>query len=105
MVRMTCWVVGIALLGAGAVGLRAEQKGSDSLVQVVGQLGSEDFAVRAAAQERLREWDWRDLAALRKVAAEAKDAEVVARVRGRIEEIEDVLAVSPPAIELDLKDA
>lgn len=59
------------------------------------QLSSADFAERSAAQKALGAARFQDREALGALAAGTKDAEVKARVRARIAELDDERAVAP----------
>src|SRR5262249_54640447 len=73
--------------------------------ELLKQLASEDFRTRDGAQKVLGKSTWRDLAALRRLAEGAADEEVKARLAQRVTEIEDEIAVNPPPVSLDIKDA
>jgi hypothetical protein len=72
---------------------------------VVKQLGSEEFAVREAAQRELEKAGMKDREALKALAEGTKDAEVKARLMKRSEALEEEAAVNPPGISIDVKDA
>lgn len=69
------------------------------------QLGADDFATRDAAQKDLDQMTWRQLDVLRQAAADAGDPEVKARLTARVAAIEEDLAINPPPITLEFKDA
>lgn len=71
---------------------------------VVMKLGSEDFAVREAAQKELDK-EGVNGATLKALAEAATDAEVKARLLERIEALEEQTMLHPPGITIAVKDA
>ncbi len=68
-------------------------------------LSSPVYAEREAAQRSLEKATWRDVSALRALAASATDAEVKARLQQRLEGLELEMFVRPPLVSLEVKDA
>jgi len=69
------------------------------------QLASDDFDQRQAAQKVLGTIDYREKEHLIKLADANSDAEVKARLRGRVDAIDTELAWNPPPISLNLVNA
>jgi hypothetical protein len=69
------------------------------------RLGSPDLAVREQAQQDLHQVSPKYLPAAKHFADQATDAEVRARLQNRLAEMADELAIDPPPITLDIKNA
>ncbi|HVS69672.1 MAG TPA: hypothetical protein VHQ47_00285 [Phycisphaerae bacterium] len=95
---------GALVLGA-VVGMAAVCFGQTKWDGIVKGLSSADFSEREAAARTLENATWRDLPALRAMAAGADDTEVKARFANRVEELELEGLIHPRPISLDVKNA
>jgi hypothetical protein len=73
--------------------------------EVVKGLGSDEYSDREAAQKDLDRATFRDRDVLKKLAGDATDEEVKGRVLNRLEAIDEELALNPPPVTLEIKDA
>jgi hypothetical protein len=81
-------------------------RGADARWQNLAQrLGNSDGPTRDNAMKELEKVTWHDLEILRTLAASASNPDVKARLAKRIAEIEEDLAVNPPGLTLDFKEA
>ena len=106
----------MAILACGGVG-RAQAIGPttgpapislndpQALATLMHDLSAEEFKVREAAQAMLNRIPVTQRDALKRLADAAKDAELQARLLGRVEDMDEELALNPPGITLQLKDA
>ncbi len=93
-----------ALAVGGAVALVATVRAGQEppLAEVVRNLSNADFAVREAAQKRLREMPPELHDTLRDLAEREKDEEVRQQLLTRVDEIEVMWATDPPPISLHI---
>ena len=71
---------------------------------VLNRRGSASYKDRVAAQADIEKATWRDLPALKTLAAKVTDPEVKARLSNRVDELEVQLAFDPPPIDFDVQD-
>jgi hypothetical protein len=106
---MLAAVQGGVMAVRGQGGLTTEPAGGQGaaggLDKIVHDLGSEEFAVREAAQKRLDGLGFKGEAEVKKVAAGVTDVEVKARLDGWVEKMEDLRSTHPPGITVEVKDA
>ncbi|HVX86141.1 MAG TPA: hypothetical protein VH253_15260 [Phycisphaerae bacterium] len=72
---------------------------------VLDQLASDSFKDRQSAQKEVDKATWRDLPALKALAAKVTDPEVKDRLLARVDALEVEAALNPPPIDLDLDNA
>jgi hypothetical protein len=72
---------------------------------LLARLGSAEFEVREKAQQDLGKVDYRQRDTIKRLMDAADDEEVRSRLEKRLEEIADQLAIDPPPISLNIKDA
>ncbi|HVS71719.1 MAG TPA: hypothetical protein VHQ47_10735 [Phycisphaerae bacterium] len=70
---------------------------------VLERLGSDSFKERQDAQKEVDKATWRDLPALKALAAKVTDVEVKERLMNRVEALEVEAAVNPPPIDFDVE--
>src|SRR4051812_25753040 len=105
--RLFCCAVffGCAISRAQAVSPAVSDAKADTgpLVpaEVLRGLASESYKEREAAQRRLAEVPMAKRDALAQLAAGATDPEVRSRLKMRLNEMDDELAINPPLISLD----
>ncbi|MCL2647301.1 MAG: hypothetical protein FWD61_09900 [Phycisphaerales bacterium] len=72
---------------------------------LLSRLGADDFKTRDTAQKELAKQPISERPLLKKLADQATDAEIKARLQARLAEMDEELALNPPPVSLDLKDA
>src|SRR6185503_10961100 len=102
------WVV---LIGLAVVGVVRAQTAPAPATQdakwrsLIERLSSNDFAAREAAQKELDNATWRDRGVLEQLAKADIDEEAKGRFATRLLAIEEQVAVDPPPISVELKNA